>query len=77
MKLKVITLLQKNRLIRLAALAYGLIFVNLGATILYDKLTADQLVVDQGFKGGVVFCGLGLLALYAVFRARRPSDRQS
>jgi len=72
MKFKIISLLQKNRLIRLAALAYGLIFFNMGAMILYDKFTAPELVIDDGFKGAVLFCFLGLLALYAVVRAKQP-----
>lgn len=72
MKFQVIPLLQKNRLIRLAALIYGLIFFNLGAVSLYDKLTVTPIVVDDGFKGALVFVFLGLLALYAVFRAKQP-----
>jgi len=71
MKFQVISLLQKNRLIRLAALAYGLIFFNMGAVVLYEKFTAPEPVMDDTFKGGLLFCFLGLLALYAVARAKQ------
>jgi len=75
MKFQVVSLLQKNRLIRLAALIYGLIFFNLGAMMLYDKLRVRPVVIDEGFKGALVFVFLGLLALYAVVRARQaPPD---
>jgi hypothetical protein len=75
MKFQVISLLQKNRMIRIAALIYGLIFFNMGAVILFEKLSARPVVIDEGFKGALLFVFLGLLALYAVVRARHtPPD---
>lgn len=48
--------------LRKLAVLYGFAMVNIAAFILYDKLSAPQLVFDKTFKAGIVCLLLGVCA---------------
>lgn len=60
-------------LIRKLAVIYGIVMVNIGAYILFDKLAAPEIVFDKTFKMGAVCTLLGVFGLvYARGLKKRP-----
>jgi len=63
-----------HKAFRIAALIYGLVFVNAGALVLYEKFSQPPVVFDKTFGLGLVCLLLGLVGLWAARRSRnRPS----
>lgn len=53
----------KPALVSKLAVLYGLVMINIGVFILFDKFTAPQLVIDTSFKAGAFCVVLGGIAL--------------
>ena len=60
-------LLQKKSA-RTIATIYGIIMVNIGAILLYEKFNQAEVVIDKGFGMGAVSVGIGLVVLWFVYR---------
>jgi len=63
--------LRTSKVFRTLVLIYGLVFTNIGALILYEKLTRSPVAFDQTLKVGIACLILGLLALGAVYRSKK------
>jgi hypothetical protein len=62
-----------NRIFRIAALIYGLVFCNVGALILYEKFRHPPVVFDSSFRTGVGCLLLGLIGLFLARRSKQQS----
>jgi len=60
----------RSKLFSILALAYGLVFCNIGAMVLYEKLSRSPVVFDETFLWGVVSLLLGIAGLIAARRSR-------
>ena len=60
-------LLQKKSS-RTIATIYGIIMVNIGAMLLYEKVNQAEVVIDKGFGMAAVSVGIGLVVLWFVYR---------
>jgi uncharacterized membrane protein HdeD (DUF308 family) len=58
---------------RKLAVIYGIVMVNIGAYILFDKFTAPELVFDTAFKTGSACILLGIIGLIFARGLRRRS----
>jgi len=63
----------RNKAIRKLALIYGVIMVNAGALLLYNKFSAPELVFDQGAQIGAACLGIGLVVLFLVNKYKGES----
>jgi len=63
----------RNKATRKLALIYGVIMVNVGAVLLYNKVSAPELVFDQGFQIGAASLGIGLVVLFLVNKFKGES----
>jgi len=62
--------LPKNKLVSILALAYGLVFCNVGAMVLYERLSRSPVVFDTSFLWGVISLLLGIVGLVAARRSK-------
>jgi hypothetical protein len=62
-----------NKIFRIAALIYGLVLCNVGALVLYGKVSQPPVVFDSTFKIGVGCLLLGLIGLLAARRSKQQS----
>ncbi len=62
--------LRKNKIIRIAALIYGLIFFNIGVLVLLDKITTRSWEFDSTMRWGVGCFVIGAVVLVAVFLSK-------
>jgi len=58
----------KNKTTRKLALIYGVVMVNIGALMLYNKFSAGELIYDQQFNIGAGCLGIGLVVLFFVYQ---------
>jgi|GEM_PF-1738473 len=66
MRFESLAKLLQNKIARKLVLIYGVVMVNIGALLLYNKISAPEFVFDQGFKIGAGCLGIGLVALFVV-----------
>lgn len=66
MSFKIAGKLLQNKTARKLALVYGVIMVNVGAILLYNKFSVPKMVFDQGFNISVVCLVIGLVILFFV-----------
>jgi hypothetical protein len=59
------------RWIRTLGTLYGIVMINIGAFLLYDALTAPEVVFNTNFRIGSVCLLLGITALFFARRSRR------
>jgi len=63
--------LRTNKTFRILVLIYGLVFTNIGAILIYEKLSNPPVAFDQPLKVGIACLLMGLLALGAVYRSKK------
>jgi len=62
-----------NKYFRTAALIYGLVLFNIGALVLYDKISQSPVAFDATFRMGVGCLVLGGVGLYVAWLSKRHS----
>jgi len=61
----------KSKLFSILSLVYGLVFCNVGAVVLYEKLSHPPVIFDATFLWGILSLLLGIVGLIAARRSKQ------
>ena len=70
MSSKISEKLKENKTFRMLVTIYGLIMVNLGGLVIFNKINQPELVVDANFKIAAACVIVGLIVLFYTRKAR-------
>jgi hypothetical protein len=60
-----------NNTLRILSLVYGLIFFNIGALVLFEKISESPILIDEKLGWGALCLVLGLVGLMASRRFKQ------
>lgn len=70
MSSKISEKLKENKTLRVMATIYGLVMFNLGALVIFNKISQPELVIDTNFKIAAACVIVGLIVLFYTRKAR-------